>query len=320
MDLEARLVNVVTVLEVWCALCTFLVMNGINGHVLFAGIQPALGVLISTIVMVVTVFIPLRIFSYFALVASLAIVLASVALMGAAWTLPEWGHPWRHLGTPALVQWGHIPQSVGLLVFCFAGHPCFPMVHESMDDRGRWSKTIGLTFGFAFIYYGGMGIFGYLVFGDRTAESFALNLDNLAEAQAWSMVSVVSFLIKIQLTAPLLFNCIFTAVYPEPGKGSRWPWQRMVTFVGVLAVTMLVSVAFADKVYLLASFTGSLFTMCTSVIFPTYLHLRLLKRFGTEVERSNTPTLHWVIICWGILMAICGTVLNVTDVFAKDPY
>ncbi len=38
-------------------------------------------------------------------------------------------------------------------------------VHECMRDRAQWVPSVTLTFCLAFLYYGGLGIFGYNVFG-----------------------------------------------------------------------------------------------------------------------------------------------------------
>ncbi|CAK0886585.1 unnamed protein product [Prorocentrum cordatum] len=91
-------------------------------------------------------------------------------MVGAAFSMPSWANPYNHLGQPALVQLRNVPRSVGIIVFCFAGHPCFPIVHECMRDPRRWRASVGFTFLLALLFYGGLGVFGYLVFGGSLEE------------------------------------------------------------------------------------------------------------------------------------------------------
>eukprot|EP00439_Symbiodinium_sp_Y106_P052350 s743_g7.t1 len=133
----AALIAFVTSVEVWFALVTFMVMNGVNVSVVFPEVGAGVASVTSCVLAVVMVFIPMRVYSYLSVVASLALAVAAVALVAAAFTMREWANPYDHLGLDALLQLQNIPRSVGIIVFCFAGHPCFPVVYECMKALRR---------------------------------------------------------------------------------------------------------------------------------------------------------------------------------------
>eukprot|EP00930_Biecheleria_cincta_P035693 TRINITY_DN24529_c0_g1_i3.p1 TRINITY_DN24529_c0_g1~~TRINITY_DN24529_c0_g1_i3.p1 ORF type:complete len:551 (-),score=59.66 TRINITY_DN24529_c0_g1_i3:70-1584(-) len=308
------LIGAVTSLEIWFALVTFIVMSGTNITLVFPEVSSSIALTVSCLLSVPMMFVPMRIFSYLSLVASLSLVIAGVALVCAALTMQEWANPYNHLGHQALVQWANVPRSVGIIVFCFAGHPCFPVVHESMKDRRDWRCSICISFFLAFLYYGGLGVFGYLVFGEFLEASVTNNIAYLPRARFFRHVSAIAFVVKIQLTAPFLLNAILVSFYAPRAGESEWPWKRVLALLGLTAVTACTAMAFAKDVAVVAAFTGSLFTMTTSVLFPALAHLCLARRFEADKEARRFQFLrHYLVLGFGVTMAISGTTLSVRD-------
>lgn len=308
------LIGIVTSLEIWFALVTFMVMNGVNASLVCPSLGRVTAVIISCACATATVFVPMRFFSYLSLVSSLSLAVAAVAMIGAAFTMPSWANPYDRLGVPALLQLQNTPRSVGIIVFCFAGHPCFPIVHECMRDRSAWNRSVGLTFLLALLYYGGLGVFGYLVFGEDLEASFTMNLAQLRGTVLWRSASAIAFVLKIQLTAPLLLNATMVSMWPPAAGSPEWPPHRVVALVLLAFMTALTAVAFSDDVAAVAALTGSLFTMTTSVIFPALVHLRLSQLFGSPSGSGrHARASHCLVLAFGVTMAAAGTALSVAD-------
>lgn len=301
----------VTSLEIWFALVTYLVMNSVN----VTSVMPSLGkvqaIMISTGLTAMMVFIPMRIYSYLSMVSFTALFVAVFSMVCAAFTMSSWANPYDSTN---LIQVANLPRSIGLMVFCFAGHPCFPLVHECMEDRRQWKNAVNLSFLISFIYYGGLGMFGFWVFGDGLEANFNQNLAHLKGAIFWRDVSAIAFALKIQLTTPLLFNAVIVAICPPTSVGGEWPAKRLAMLFLVACLTFLISVFFADRVAVAASLCGSLFTMLTSVLFPAIVHMRLQWRYGkTQDCKLTSFTSHYVVIIFGIVMATVGSGLCIWD-------
>lgn len=311
------LIGTITSLEIWFALITFMVMNGVNASLVWPGLDRSTAIVVSSFLAMLAVFLPMRYYSYLSLVSSLALAIAALAMVAAALTMPSWANPYDHLGLPALLQLQNLPRSVGIIVFCFAGHPCFPVVHECMRVKSSWNCSVSVTFFLAFVYYGGLGVFGYLVFGSDLTATFTENLAQLEGTILLRSASAAAFLVKIQLTAPLLLNAILVSVWaPEVGK-PEWPLSRLLALAVLTAATAIMAVFFAHDVAAVAALTGSLFTMTTSVLFPAVVHLRLRQLYGPAHSCSLWAGLpHILVLIFGISMAILGTFLTISDMLS----
>jgi len=179
-------INLVTVLEVWLALVTFMVMNGVNAGLVWPDSSPASTIPVLGAVACGLVFVPQHIFAYLSLISTFSMVVAAAAMVGATYMLRQWADPYEHLGEAALLQVWNIPRSVGIIVFCFAGHPCFPGVRSSMKAPSKWKDCIYVSFLLAFVYYASFGFLGYIVFGPYTAQ---IMIDNLGSAVERAVVS-----------------------------------------------------------------------------------------------------------------------------------
>jgi len=315
------LIGAVTILEIWFALITFMVMNGVNAQLLWPSLGSSAAMLASCALMALNAFASMKTLSYLSLMSSAALFSGSAAVIGAALTMPVWSNPYDHLGGPALVQIGNVPRSIGIIVFCFAGHPCFPMVHQSMRNREQWLPCVGITFSLAFAYYGFIGTFGYLVFGEDLRASFTQNLNQLGNALVWRNLSACGFLIKIQLTSPMLLKAIMAAAWPPSESGPEWSLGRIAALWCLAGLTAFMAIGFADDVATVASLTGSLFTMTTSVIFPAAVHAQLMRRshldgHGAEKVLDARFIIHGLVLMFGFVMAISGTALAVVDIMS----
>merc|ERR1740116_365621 len=108
--------------------------------------------------------------------------MAAVAMVAAALTMPSWANPYDHLGLPALLQLQNLPRSVGIIVFCFAGHPCFPAIRTRMKSPESWHFCVYVSFFFAALYYSSFGFLGFIVFGYTLSPSVTTNFSEISNA------------------------------------------------------------------------------------------------------------------------------------------
>lgn len=67
-------------------------------------------------------------------------------------------------------------MALGLILFCFAGHPVYPTLLQTMEQPEDSGKVILVSFLVVFSIYALTGIVGYGFFGQATGESFTMNL------------------------------------------------------------------------------------------------------------------------------------------------
>lgn len=262
-------------------------------------------------------------FAYLSLVSSASLLLAAVAMITCTSMLSSWADPYEKLGTAALIQVKNIPQSVGIIVFCFAGHPAFPQVYTSMKEPGKWNLSVEVGFFLAFLFYGSLGFMGYIVFGAGLDASIVENLSEIrgGVALACQDIAALCFLVKVQLTTPLLLNAIMVGLWPPAVGTPHWQPGRILLLVALTGVTILAAVALKDAVAVVASLSGSACVMTTSVIFPAAVHLALSRSHGgpehPRAFQALTLTKHCSIIAFGTVMAVIGTATALRDLLAS---
>lgn len=315
-------INAITVLEVWFACVTFMVMNGGNAWVLWA-VSPTLSVPVTGAMAACLCFVPDGFFAYLSLVSSLSLLVAGVSMITSTYMLSNWAEPYDHLGDVALIQVKNIPQSVGIIVFCFAGHPCFPQVYTAMKQPVKWSFSVDVGFIVAFVFYGCLGFVGYIVFGAGLSASVIENLTTIkgTVALACRDIAALCFLVKVQLTTPFLLNAIMVGLWPPALGAHHWTPGRILLLVAVASATILVAVALKDEVAAVASLTGSACVMMTSVLFPAVVHLTLSCSHG-ETKQPRVPEAlalvrYGCVIVFGAVMGVFGTAGAVQDLLAS---
>eukprot|EP00930_Biecheleria_cincta_P081848 TRINITY_DN7125_c0_g1_i1.p1 TRINITY_DN7125_c0_g1~~TRINITY_DN7125_c0_g1_i1.p1 ORF type:complete len:461 (-),score=51.54 TRINITY_DN7125_c0_g1_i1:482-1864(-) len=308
--------NIVTVLEVWLALVTFMIMNGNNAKVVWPSANRDVAVPLAGALASVLVFVPQRLFSYLSLLSTLAMIVAAAAMVASTYMLSQWAEPYSTLGWAAVIQPANIPRSCGILMFCFAGHPCFPAVRTSMIQGEKWNLCIDVSFSLACLFYGGFGFLGYIVFGLELDATVTENLAQIQGAHFCRTMAAFCFLIKVQLTVPLLLNAIVVSLW-APAEGMRqWPPLRVVLVLVISAVTILIALLLAHKVAIVASLAGSLLVMITSVLFPAAVHLILARRLERGKITWCASLEYAFVFVFGVTMAVLGTTFAVSDLAA----
>lgn len=197
-------------------------------------------------------------------------------------------------------------------------------MHECLRQRNDWSRAINLAFFLSLLYYSSFGCAGSLAFGDAVRPSVVQNMKTEPSAHLWRYVAAVAIMIKVQLTAPLLLNACIVSVWPPTAvsqgsvkqrtlEGAASEAMRRLPALMLLSIlTGTVALVFAHKVAALASLTGSLLVMVTSVIFPVVVFQRL-SRLLDEPMHPRRCFLHGLLLVLGSLMAVAGTIQATHD-------
>eukprot|EP00971_Amphidinium_carterae_P088199 1744608-Amphidinium_carterae.1 len=174
-DRGLSVVGWVTILEMWLAAVTFLVMTAANVTAVCHECDQRFTVPVAAFATLLLCFVPPKIFSYLSMLSALSMVFALAALVVAAFSIgvDHWEIP---QGEQAYLDPWNLPRSIGIITFCFAGHPVFPSVHSSMKTRSKWNNAVNISFAAAFAYYGIFGFLGYLVFGRHADPTITNNL------------------------------------------------------------------------------------------------------------------------------------------------
>eukprot|EP00928_Gymnodinium_smaydae_P046399 TRINITY_DN30908_c0_g1_i1.p1 TRINITY_DN30908_c0_g1~~TRINITY_DN30908_c0_g1_i1.p1 ORF type:complete len:500 (-),score=113.72 TRINITY_DN30908_c0_g1_i1:62-1561(-) len=340
------LTGLFTQVEIWFGLVTFLVMNGVSiDSLMGCGVKPA--IVCCTVLASSMVAIPQRTYAYVSLIALFMMLLATGSLIVYVALLPAWQLPaleWPDFGgAGSTAAFSDAARALGLIVFCFAGHPCFPAIRESMREPQSWNWCIKHSFIISFFYYGGFGCIAFAALGSDVQPCLTLSIAKKSLSHA---LVTFAFFVKIQLTAPLLLRAILvgTKLLPDAeafqgadkeGRLATWP-QRLQHFVEQLwgaALLVLLTAASASvlssNIAALASLCGSLLVMLTSVLLPVAFSLRLRSQLKTGALKggaSAATMTGWrlaafrtacaLVILFGVVAGGAGTFLAVLDLFS----
>lgn len=297
------LVAVATALELWVAVVTFLVMSGSNVQGLL-GVDELHAVLVCTLLSTVMIFIPLRVYAYVSLASLIALLIASVAFVADLMMTPNWSFP-----EPRDPEIGDVFRAYGLFIFCFAGHPCFPALHEGMREVKQWTNCVALSFCIAALYYVALGLAAFIVLGTELHPVFTKDMRSGVLGQ----MTVAFFAVKIQLTTPVLLRVVLVSmqIWPE-GMATRKEFlQSFLPAAVVIFLTGASACFLAQKVAALASFAGALLVNLTSVVTPAVMYMRLAASSKTDqVKRLFCGFL----VVFGLITAVAGTYLAVVDI------
>jgi len=297
-------VAVTTALELWVAVVTFLVMSGSNVQGLL-GVDEVHAVLVCTLLSSIMVFIPLRVYAYVSLASLVALLIASIAFVADLMMTPRWSFP-----EPKDPEIGDLFRAYGLFIFCFAGHPCFPALHEGMRHVRHWTGCVALSFIIAALYYVALGLAAFIVLGSEVHPVFTKDMRS-----GWlGKLTVAFFAVKIQLTTPVLLRVVLVSmqIWPEGMATRREFLQSFLPAAIVIFFTGASACFLAQKVAALASFAGALLVNLTSVVIPAVMYMRLTVASKTSSNEVKSVLCSFLIV-FGLVTAVVGTYLAVVD-------
>ncbi|TKY66005.1 Vacuolar amino acid transporter 1 [Spatholobus suberectus] len=194
----------------------------------------------------------------------------------------------------------NISVSVGLYSFCFAGHAVFPNIYSSMKEPSKFPSVLYISFSFCLVMYMGVGIMGYLTFGDSVASQFTLNMPKelyASEIATWT--TVVTPVAKYALTLmPIALSIEELATSPR----LRCHAMSVLVRTSLVILSLLVAL-FIPYFGSLMALIGSFMSILVAIIYPCACFLKLQSGRLSTIEITSCV----LIIVVGLVCASVGT-------------
>ncbi|KAL7248361.1 hypothetical protein ACSBR2_003139 [Camellia fascicularis] len=277
-----------------------------NAQMNFSGIHLdsyQLCTIISTLFILPTVWLRnLSLLSYVSVGGVLTAVLVSLCLLWVGVVDQVGFHP---NGTP--FEFAKLPVVIGLFGFCFGSHSVFPNIYSSMKEPSQFPSVLIASFLASGFLYAGVGICGFLMFGDSTKSQFTLNMPTkfvATKVAGWT--TVASPVTKYALTiTPVAFS--LEELLPSP-RFRSYGISILIRTTLVLS-TSVVALTFPYFGSVMA-LIGSFLVMLVALIFPCACYLSICRDRLTKLQISVCI----FIIIVGITCAIVGTYSAVTGI------
>ena len=230
-----------------------------------------------------------------------ALVVAAVTVV---WYGAEHTQEWN-LGPILFWDAEGVLIATAIILYSYASLPILPYVEESMAEKVKFSRALGLAHLINFLMKLLFSLFGFLSFGINTNEAI---LNNLPPGP-----------VHITVSSVFVFSCLLSyvlALYPvidsfdsltRRFQNDKIPSFLMYTAVRVSLVLSAVTVAILVPHFaLIISFLGSLNAPFVLYVFPCVVHLKL--RF--QQLETYQICIGLCLIVFGVLAAVLGIIFS----------
>ncbi|KAL9429012.1 hypothetical protein AB3S75_030920 [Citrus x aurantiifolia] len=168
----------------------------------------------------------------------------------------------------------NLPVTIGLYGFAYAGHSVFPNIYSSMQEPKKFPFVLMISFVFCSLLNAGVGICGYLMFGDSIQSQFTLNFPK--EFLASKVAIWTTVLIPMSKYAMTLTPIALSLEELMPSKELQ-SYSVSVIIRTILAISTLVVALTLPYFGIVMSLIGSLLAMLITLIFPCVFYLKILQ-------------------------------------------
>ncbi|KAJ0987797.1 hypothetical protein J5N97_006153 [Dioscorea zingiberensis] len=213
-----------------------------------------------------------------------------------------------HLGG-TVFDLANFPVALGLYGFGYSGHSVFPNIYSSMKDPSRFPLVLFSSFLLCTILYAGVGVAGFMMFGDSTKSQITLNLPTeFVASKIAILTTVVNPFSKYALTMTPVSLSLQEIL---PSK-----LQSFFVVVAIRTILVLSTLVFALTVpyfgYVMA-LLGSIFTMLVALILPCACYLCVKRRSVNYLEVFSCVS----IILVGVTCLCIGTYSSINQILGK---
>lgn len=203
--------------------------------------------------------------------------------------------------------------SVGLVLYCFAGHALFPSIYYSLKDPPQqWDSVIDVSYAVVFFSSAVVACAGYSLFGDHVSDQISVDISAIDRATGaicctLIAVSAVSkFALELQPLALGIEELLGDDAAPrgkdEEPCGSIDPFYRSVALRGAILVLSLICAVTLPGFAIVDSLLGAIFATSISVLFPCSVSLVCNSSLS-----KPTRYLCWATIVVGTIFGALGT-------------
>ncbi|GAA0174104.1 hypothetical protein LIER_41661 [Lithospermum erythrorhizon] len=298
-------------LELYLVAVEFLILEGDNLHKLFPNVSlhvyghnvggKQVFILLTGLLILPTTW--LRNLGLLAYISAGGVVACVVLVCSVLWVGIFDGVGFHEKGV--LWQWSGLPTTTSLFTFCYGGHAIFPTLYTSMKDKSKFSKVLLVCFFLTTVFYGSMGIFGYLMYGRHVMSQITLNLP-------------INYISSKILVNPITKYALVVSPIAKALE-DKFSFNESGSIIRILLRTCLVvstiSVALVVPFFMhVMAFIGASVSVAVATLFPCMCYLKLNKssrRFGIELIINVT------ILIFGICIAISGTYTSLRDIISN---
>ncbi|KAI8030668.1 Amino acid transporter AVT1C [Camellia lanceoleosa] len=193
-----------------------------------------------------------------------------------------------------------LPVAIGLYGFSYSGHAVFPNIYTSMAKPSQYPAVLLTSFGICTLMYAGVGVMGYMMFGELTESQFTLNMpQDLLASKIAVWTTVVNPFTKYALTMTPVALCLEELIPSSHLKS----YMYSILIRTALVISTLVVALCVPFFGLVMALIGSLLTMLVTMILPCACFLRILRGKVTLLQ----GLLCILIIVVGAVSAVVGT-------------
>ncbi|KAL7252879.1 hypothetical protein ACSBR1_007438 [Camellia fascicularis] len=194
-----------------------------------------------------------------------------------------------------------LPVAIGLYGFCYSGHAVFPNIYTSMAKPSQYPAVLLTSFGICTLMYAGVGVMGYMMFGELTESQFTLNMPQgllASKIAVWTTVGWSKFCTYALTMTPVAL-CLEELIPSSHLKS----YMYSILIRTALVISTLVVALSVPFFGLVMALIGSLLTMLVTLILPCACFLRILRGKVTLLQ----GLLCILIIVVGAVSAVVGT-------------
>ncbi|XP_052175348.1 amino acid transporter AVT1E-like [Diospyros lotus] len=305
--------SIILYVELYSSCVEYLIMMGDNlsalfpnTHMAFAGTyldSSQICKIISFLVILPTVWLRnLTLLSYISVGGVVTALLVSFCLLWVGVVDKVGFHP-----SGTALDLAKLPVTVGIFGFCYGSHSVFPNIYSSMEEPSKFPSVLLISFVTSGLLYAGVGVCGFLMFGNSTKSQFTLNMPPefvATKIAAWT--TVVAPLTKYALTiTPVAFSL------EELLPSARFRSYSVSMLIRTILVfsTLIVALSFPYFGSVMA-FIGSLLVMLVALVFPCACYLSICRDRVTKLQISACI----LTIMVGLISAIVGTYSSITNI------
>jgi amino acid permease len=185
------------------------------------------------------------------------------------------------------INYKNIPKSLGIALFSFGGHVIFPETMDSIANKDKLKKTIGIAWVIITLFTMLFSLLGIFAYGHNVNDNIA---DNLPKGTIKTILMICIF-INIVFTYPLISNPLLLNL--------KIPHLHDYSLRTLFILSLGTVCYFWPSFISMISITGMILENLTSIIFPPLLVLPFSNHLGEKIINIG-------IIIFGIIIMISG--------------